>query len=308
MKPLLHIGFHKTGTSLLQTHLFQPEFGFKPLKDDRRRIHSAFILPDALGDPDAALIADIRAEAAVAKARTQAFVVSHERLSGYPASRGFDQGIIAERLHATFPEGRVLIFIREQKAMLYSMYLQSISGGGTLGPARFFSPREQTLLRKPSFRLGFWHYDRVISKYQVLFGNENVLVLPFEELRNDANAIARQIIDFAGGTPDIWQEGRLSKEVNAGRPLALQALRRCLNLLTRSQLNENGLLPFPVTWMEKSMTSLRPISGLMRPLDGPLKARLRKRIATLCEGQYGASNRATADLTGLDLVGLGYDV
>jgi len=309
--PLLHIGFHKTASSLLQQRLFdRAELGLRLLENDRRRIHDAFVLRGALEPVDPEMQAALRAEAAEAAASGLSLVVSHERLSGYPASGGFDQGMIAERLKAVFPEARVLILIREQRAMLYSMYLQTLSDGGVLGLKRFLAPPEPGLLRAPLFRFDFYDYDRVIARYQALFGAENVLVLPFEALRTAPDATARHLIAHAAGPERAaaYAAGGLSASVNRGRPLAFQALRRVMNMALRNQLSPNGLVSVPVTHVERAVRAVLPAAEILRPLDGLLKTRMQRRIAAACAGRYAASNAETARLTGLDLSAYGYEM
>src|SRR5262245_6185327 len=71
-------------------------------------------------------------EPALRKIRDQGLlpVVSNERLSGHPSSGGYDSKEIADRLAAVFPEGRVLIVIREQHSVIESVYKQYVLAGG----------------------------------------------------------------------------------------------------------------------------------------------------------------------------------
>lgn len=308
--PLIHIGFHKTGTTLLQDHLFsRTDLGFAPLADARRTIPRAFVLRGGLTPLAATLRDDLRRAHDAARAAGQTLVISHERLSGYPASGGFDQGAIAARLHAVFPQARILMLIREQRAVIASMYLQTISDGGTLPLGRFLAPAEPELLRRPGFRFDYYDYDRVITRYAGLFGADRVLALPFEALRPDADAMAQRIVDFARGAQAApCPPGVLHQPVNAARPMALQALRRQLNKLTRNQLNEGGLLPLPVTAVEAALRPVLPLLRRLRPAEALLRRRLHAQVAQACAGHYGASNARTAALTGQDLARLGYDV
>jgi len=310
--PLLHIGFHKTASTLLQDMLFSDaKLGFCMLEDDRKAIHNAFILRGALeNQPDPAIVGNLRREEKCAADKGLNLVISHERLSGYPASGGFDQGIIAERLHAAFPEAKVLMLIREQKSMIYSMYLQTISDGGTLSLRRFLEPPEPGLLRKPGFRFDFYNYDRLIQKYHSLFGAENVLVLPFERLRSQSEGTVRQIIEHCRGADQEPMQtlDHFSNSVNKGRPLAFQALRRRMNLFLRNQLSENGLITVPVNYVEKGVRKVVPAAEILRPFDSILKPRMHRVIAEACAGRFEHSNRETERLTGLDLGSLGYSL
>ncbi|MEP4196180.1 MAG: sulfotransferase [Aliishimia sp.] len=308
--PLIHIGFHKTASTLLQRNLFlQEELGFHLPTKGRVGIHRAFITRFGLDPLPTDAVSEMQAEQKTASSKGGALVLSHERLSGYPASGGFDQGLIAERLKEAFPDGKIVMLIREQRQMIYSMYLQTITDGGTLSLARFLKRPEPILLRKPAFDLGYYEYDRVIAKYQSLFGPENVCVIAFEQFKRDTDTHARALVDFALGpeAASRYVDGCLDAPVNKARPLAFQALRRQLNRLIRNQLNENGLLPIPNEYIEYGFRKIMPVFEVLRPFDRVIKQRLKAHIAKACDGRYAESNRRLQDLTGLDLAALGYD-
>ena len=128
-RTLLHIGYHKTATTWLQEVLFNDtEKGFySPW--NRSQITEDFIKPNALTFNPLKTIA--RYENGISKAAQDNLVatVSHERLSGYPASGGFDSKLIADRLFASFEKASVLIIIREQKSIIRSWYQQYIKDG-----------------------------------------------------------------------------------------------------------------------------------------------------------------------------------
>lgn len=309
--PLIHIGFHKTASTLLQRRLFMmQDLGFYLPASGRVGIHAAFITRYGLDPVPTDLIDTLRAEQEAAARQGGTLVISHERLSGYPASGGFDQGMIADRLADAFPDGKVVMLIREQKQMIYSMYLQTITDGGTLSLRRFLNRPEPVLMRKPGFDLGYYEYDRLIAKYHALFGRENVRVIAFEDFQSDVDTHARALTEFAVGTEAAQRldVGALSGEVNPTRPLAFQAMRRHLNKLVRNQLNENGWLPIPNEYVEYGFRKIMPVMGVLRPFDGMIKTRLKARVARACAGRYAASNARVQELTGLDLAALGYEV
>ena len=85
-----------------------------------------------------------------ASARGLVPVLSAERLSGNPHSGGYDSVQIAERLATAFPEGRVLIVIREQTEMLVSAYKQYVKVGGA-GTLRQYATPSSDVPRVPLF-------------------------------------------------------------------------------------------------------------------------------------------------------------
>ncbi|WP_139301287.1 sulfotransferase [Vannielia litorea] len=309
---LIHIGLHKTASSLLQERLFcRKDHGFERPTRDRRLIHDAFVLPGPLELTPGDALDDLRRARDAATAAGRVLVISHERLSGYPSSGGFDRRSIASRLRAAFPDARILMVVREQRAMIASMYLQTVSDGSSLPIGRFLSPSEPRLLRMPGFRPDYLEYDSLLALYRELFGERNVLLLPFEQLKSDpATALAR-IYDHvhsershvAPFDPDL-----LRTHVNRSRPMAYQALRRYFNVATRNQISDSGLFEFETAKAEAIFRALRPVAEVLRPLDSWLKKRLAAKVAHFCEGRYGASNARLEAATGLQLAPLGYDV
>ena len=181
---LVHIGLHKTGSTWLQNHAFcDSDLGFASIDNaPRHRIVDHFVRPDPLFYDAPATAAFYAPYCAKACAEGLTLAISHERLSGYPASGGHDRTLIADRLRATFPTCRILIVLREQEALICSMYSQYVTDGGAVSLRRFLTTPEPRLGRKPYFSTELYEFDRLIEYYFGLFGRQNVLVLPFELL------------------------------------------------------------------------------------------------------------------------------
>ena len=110
MRPLLHIGYHKTGSTFLQRRVF-PEPGFS-LVARAKALRPTFVEGDPFGFD--ARVAREAFRLGIERAQQEGLVpvLSAERLSGNPHSGGYDSKQIAERLAATFPEARVLAILR----------------------------------------------------------------------------------------------------------------------------------------------------------------------------------------------------
>jgi hypothetical protein len=96
MKPLLHIGYHKTGSTFLQRCVF-PEPGFS-LVARAKALRPTFVEGDPFGFD--ARIARETFRSGIERAQREGLVpvLSAERLSGNPHSGGYDSKQIAERL------------------------------------------------------------------------------------------------------------------------------------------------------------------------------------------------------------------
>ncbi len=305
---LLHIGYHKTGSSFLQRTLFDDgDRGFVRLGGERKLINRHLIATNSFHEAPTEIVEKIAGEAVAAAAGGKILVVSHERLSGYPASGGYDSRLIADRLQGSFPRARVLIVIREQKSFLRSMYSQYVTDGGDLSLQRFLNPPEPHLSRVPGWDFDFLAYDRLIRHYREVFSPERVLVLPFELLTREPDRFVGDIIGFCGHQPDP-PAPESSGVVNPKRPLTLQFVTRMINrYLVRSQLSNRGFVPQPAA--RAALGRMAPVFNLLSPrfLDRILDRRIRHTIEIAAADRYAESNRMTAALIGHDLSLYGYD-
>jgi hypothetical protein len=301
--PIVHIGYHKTGTSWLQKRLFRADLGFDLVSLSKKRSDFAWV-HDFDFEPERyrrEFVPGI--EASWRQGRVP--VISQERLSGNPHSGGFDSRTLADRLHAVFPHARVLIVVREQRAMILSAYSQYVKAGGAVSLRDYlFGKRDH---RRPEFSFDHFRYDRLVEHYQSRFGRERVLVQTYERFRESPREYVSSILDFCGAK--LEEELTFSRVENPSLgPVAL-GLQRWLNpFVVRNSLNGSSPLALP---------RLRPpVRALMRGLDWltpdswneRLRQRWRRRIAEACSGRYEASNRNLAAQTGLDLAGYGYSM
>ena len=227
-------------------------------------------------------------------------MLSYERLSGNPHSGGYDSAGIANLLAKTFIDAKILIIIREQQSMIRSVYKQYVRAGGVATLGRYLHPVGTA--RVPLFDFAFFEYHRLIALYQRLFGETEVLVLPFEALRRDAYRFASSICTFVG-LPNV---DRLDlTEVNPGYSASLIRARRYYNAVCfRDSLNPAA----PFRWA-KGAQAFEVVSRLVpKRFSSDAEARLAVRIGREVQSRYVESNSITAQLTGLDLASLGYSV
>ncbi len=309
MPILAHIGFHKTATTWLQFCVFEPEIGFSRVPLPQVRSH--IISPHAL-DFDPRRAAEwLRPLLRDAEERALVPVLSHERLSGHPHSGGFDAKDMALRLAELIPEARVLIVIREQRAMILSCYSQYVRMGGVAPLSEYVHPPERGRHHLPLFDLAYLRYDRLIRLYQELFGTENVLVLAYEEFRSRPMTFLGRIMELAEVSPDrpLLEELPYDHRFNRSLEPSEITLRRMANrLVTGDRLN-----PAPLTRMRVVESGARRLTRKVSDLvpafwEARITDRRRERVRALVGNAYRDSNRRTSELTGLDLEGLGYDV
>lgn len=303
---IIHIGYHKTGTTWLQKTVFDdPAIGFvQPWK--RADVIARLVLAEPFrfhADAERAHFASAAAEAARA-GRTP--VMSVERLSGNPHSGGYDAETIAERLARTFPEARVLICVREQRGMIASVYQQYVREGGVSSLRRYLDPPSRGSARVPMFSFAHFAYDALVSRYIDLFGADRVLVLPYEWLRKDPLGFVGRIAAFAGAAPPV----RLVEERRNPALSGLAVLvKRPLNLaLVRDRLNPHA--PFDSGYL--ATAARRGVDRADRLTPRPVRrwfaGRAEHTVTTAVGRRYAESNRRLGELLSIDLGALGYDV
>jgi hypothetical protein len=301
---LIHIGYHKTGTTSLQSALFSSnECGFA-MPWNREEILRDLVYPFPLSfDPGE--VRGVYAER-IEQCRQHGLVpvLSHERLSGYPASGGFDSKEIAGRLAETFPDSRVLIVIREQRSLLRSWYAQYVRDGGGLTFADYVrSYPPDYAFRIPGFRFEYYEYDRLISHYQEQFTSNRVLVLPFELLLAAPTEFLARVSAHIG----LPSPKAVLPTSNIGMSPSEFAIRRFVHrVFAANQLNTNPLIESRTCTrigyrISDVLTRLIPAS-VQRLID----RRLRAQVETLIGDRYSLSNRRTSSLIGLDLRDFGY--
>jgi hypothetical protein len=294
MQPLLHIGYHKTGTTWLQKCVFRNARAGFCFVAGGKILRPAFIEVDPFSfDPE---IARQGFESGIwkAQARNLVPVLSAERLSGDPHFNSRDSEAIAFRLAATFPDARVLVGIRDQTSMLVSLYKQYVKRGGTVSFRRYVAP---------PFPFGYLEYHRLIGHYQNLFGASNVLVLPYELLRMQPWAFLERIGGFLGVPATNAEHRQMNVSLSA---LSLSLKRHANRCIVRDKFNPNPL----ITLDRSNKVLLRICRKLdarapMALRDG-YERRLRRYAEREVGDRYAESNALTAKLISIDLRAFGY--
>jgi hypothetical protein len=230
---LIHIGYPKAGSTYLQNWFAaHPAMLYHPIAV------SGFFN-----------ILDIAAYAEKQEKVHECFVLSSEHLSlwkgdadivGLRNTKLYDLVAylhrMSETLHTLHPHAKVLIVTRGYASIFPSFYSQYISGGGTL--------TFEELLKEfgPYFNIGY-NYPLIIERYRKVFGSDNVLVMPYELLRDHPSQFTSLIEDAIG----IKEKFQFPPEkVNpALNRKVLQAYFRFSNFLYRI------VQPIPYSWRKK---------------------------------------------------------
>jgi hypothetical protein len=310
MVPLLHVGYPKTGSTWLQNHVFD-HHGLGLASVARSVIHDQLARVHPLVFDVAACRATFDPFIRSIQGRGLTPVVSSERLSGDTFDGGLDSLEQAERLVRVFPQAKILVVVREQRSMIYSLYKHFVRAG--------FPGSLRTFLQRPNRGMGYlrWfdyehlEYDRFAERYAALFGRPNVLVLAFEEFCREPLAFTARLLQFMGITAEHAAMAALpfAERDNEGLQPVGVALQRPLNwLCVRHRLNPWP--PLPSKWLRGVIDKAMPLVDRCMPRRGQesLRRKQRRLIAEFVRDRYRASNARLAAAHALPLGEFGYDV
>jgi len=202
---IVHIGYSKTGTTWLQKYIFSDsESGFYVFGENSKYLAVDFIYgvnkksrlnwgTDSIFEFDFTKIMD-RLNNADASNKSN-LIISNESLIGDINCGGVQGPIIAERIKKTIPNAKILITIREQVSLTKSIYDQYLRSGGVSSIKSYISKNNESYI--PMFNKSFLKYYKISKYYEDIFGKDNVLVLPIEMLKNDAEVYFKRLYAFA---------------------------------------------------------------------------------------------------------------
>lgn len=302
--PLIHIGYHKTATTWLQRQLFnnsdanfQRFFSKDDIRDYIIRPNSLYFDDHKVKDYYNSLVPDDSIKVSV---------VSSERLSGHPHSGGYDSKEIADRLYKIFPNGKILIVIREPKNAIASCYLQYIKFGGTCSVKDYLTPPQIGSSIVPLFNFDHFNYIKLIEYYLKLFNKENVLVLPYELFKKSPNDFCSQIINFAGANKleELPYEEITHKRLSTfGSSLA----RHFNKVFAKTTLNPSAIdLAGSQKYFMKAFIQLDSL--IPKATHSKFDANLKDIIEEKIGDKYKESNKRLSEILGLDLTSYGYEV
>ena len=304
--PLIHIGYPKALSSWMQKHLFKPEHGYVSILNSMESTISVIDPPPFGFDEDAAL-AYIKASLARTPQHSgMTPVISAEALIGNPYCGGFNAKQNADRLKQLFPEGRILIIVREQQKLIRSLYKTLVTWGMPHTIKRLLNPVDTSLA--PQFNLEFLRYDKAVAYYQQLFGKDNVLVLPYEQFVEDPTLFLRSLFHFAGQNADkSLARLPVQKKVNTNQTLLNLYLQRLHNLLfLSSPFNYAGLLPSTEARVHARLRRSKK-NPFPKWMDNWFEHDFSQTVAKACKGKFSGSNARLAKLTGADFARYQYD-
>jgi hypothetical protein len=189
---LLHIGYPKTGSKFLQRWFAgHPQLAFAD--GGIAGFRDVYAIARASITPRADLLYRVTSYEGLTAPQANAgqTIIDYERWR--TVNMASSQSAVCTTLAELFPGARVLIVTRGFRSMILSSYSQYVRSGGDDDLADLIAKGSRSDLDP-------WNYDFLIDLYQRAFGESNVIVMPYELLRNDVDAFTRALEAFLGLT------------------------------------------------------------------------------------------------------------
>lgn len=289
MSVYLHIGYPKTATSWLQRGVFpyHPEINFLGGRQVPSWVGEIVTLHDLDFNPEwfRAQVTDL----------SKPTLISWESLSGDPWVGSWDVCRNANRIHAIWPDAKIIVCVRSQIEMIESLYRQYIKMGGS-GSINHFLTRESER-NIEYFSLNSLRYDRVLDYYQNLFGNDSVFSYLYEDLSRDSETFLNRLFDFVGVSGMRPEEYHSDERVNISYANTTIRFASVAHRFIHSRFNPAPIVPervFNATKLRKILNHHWFDLGIARRLESRQIKLTDEKRASLAE-HYRESNRRLRD-------------
>lgn len=296
---IVHIGFPKTGSTYLQQEIF-PHLGGLDFVDFHTcvKLFEDVIYLDNL-DYDNNQVASVFESFKSAKT-----LFSHEALVGAPFTfKGLNRSQIPGRLKK-LGFGKVIITIRNQVAILDSLYRQYVYQGGVMRINDFLNLDGKWNHYLRGFNLDYLSYDQLVLLYQDTFGKENVLVLPQEILQAEEELFLDELQQFIG----CYQLHPVTKK-NSNESLSNLStnLLRIINHFTFNSQRPNQLITNAIDTKTIKKVFQVILDPYLLKVFSKKKSYLRPEQIERVKQYYASSNLSLDRLVDFNLEELGYN-
>jgi hypothetical protein len=207
MGHLLHIGYPKAGSTYLQ-HWFEahPQLAYVVGGIAGFRSVYAMAQESAAGRPDALYRVTSAEALATPGLGAGRLAIDYGRYAEFDMAAA--QSRACSMLATLFPSATVLIITRGFRSVIRSALSEYAKSGGDADVLQLIGTNREHDLTV------VYHYDRLIGEYQRAFGAENVILMPFELLRDDADAFIKTISARLGVEPIAAPATRINEGIS----------------------------------------------------------------------------------------------
>ena len=269
---IFHIGMPKTATSYLQKnfypnlnlHYLGKHYDSKSRDREFAKIFAELFAMQPFGDRE-----KIYNRIKEMMPNSGKILYSNELMSGTSRINFLNAYQISLHLKECFNNPKIIFVIRRQDSFIESIYRQAIRGGYS-GSIKSFINYKRGKYHRSSPGKGGWmdiyslDYLSWIEHYRNLFGEENILILPYERLKAEKEAFLKDITDFIGVE---YIEPKKSEQTNKADSYLLLNMMRLANLCLSKRIQNRvndilfidkffsllNYLPFEKRFLSKDM-------------------------------------------------------
>jgi len=291
---VIHIGFPKTATSLLQQHVFNQlsdRVNFVNDEDAKNLFYRLFNEDDSLLDSWGVQNAFKK----ICDQKAPINLFSYEFLTGvHHQTRFMNRTLIAKRLKV-IGFHKIIISIRNQFDILESTYKQYVKDGGVLNFSEFINFKgtdSKNYFPVHYFCLDYYDYYRIIKLYSDLFGFNNLCVLQYEDLKKEQ--FIRKLAKFLE-IPD--RSLSLEDHVNQSLPKREIQILRIINHFTYSVYRPSHLISKKIS----TRFFYRLLNRIPKSTSSKKKTFITNELRSFILSYYKHTNKKLADEYNLDL-------
>lgn len=236
-KVFIHIGYPKTATTWLQRFIFpfHKEINYLDhYKNENKWLLDLRYIDDLDFNPES--FKKKYSELNIDKEKP--VLISIESLSGDVFKRGFNSKRIADNLKEIFPDAKIIITVRNQIAMIDSLYKQYVNQGGNCNFKKFI---ELPAPKPVSFSLDYLKYHKLLDYYSDIFGQDSVFVKTYEHLKENPEKYLSELFLFIG-VKDFDGDLKNFKVNRSLSPFSVGLL-RFANQFLKSPMNTGAIMP-----------------------------------------------------------------
>jgi hypothetical protein len=264
---LIHVGMFRTGSTWLQHKYFvESIIGNSVIIPELEQVKDNLVMPHPLDFSESVVKKKFSASIKLMDALDKHSILSYECLSGHPYSGGYNSSVIADRLQDIFPNAKILMVVRNSCTHMNSIYKKYVREGGLQRIEGFLSSRVSD--HASYINRSYFEYIKLSKYYIQLYGERNVLLLPYELLKHDPKKFAQAISSFSGIKADISQLETAA--LNTSGVYGSFIYQRWINLLLKSDpilgtSSNNSLMRSKINYLAiRCMSYLTPNSILMK--------------------------------------------
>lgn len=292
---IVHIGYHKTGTTYLQKKIYP---NIQNLK------YYDYLSENLFPGMSSKSSFDVDLDRINEKLNS----LGHDRIlysqEGLVGPLFYNSGINAKEIADNLKKlnvSKIIITLRNQVSLIDSIYRQYIQEGGVARFNHFIKGWRY------SFDLDHLNFYRLINYYSSLFGKENVLIILSEQIRENEAEVIRQLENFTNGTYIENNKNLNPRQSNISLSNLSIILLRFINHFTYSNHRPScAILPNNFTTWKIRYALQRLIDPYLFSRISGRKLLINKKTIDFLSGHYRANNVKLQKEYDLDIARYGY--